>query len=161
MSYNLCILMGNVTRDPELKFTPNGTACCDFGIAVNKVFYNDAGDKKESVSFFDVVAWDKGAEWAKKYLKKGAAIHIQGELRQDQWEDKESGQKRSKVRIVAQKLTPCFSTWNDGHKPKDEDAAHTQAPNQRQAAPAAQSGARRPPPDPDGDAGDDNSEIPF
>jgi single-strand DNA-binding protein len=155
VSYNICIIMGNVTREIELRYTPRGTACADFGLAVNKVWFTESGEKKESVSFFDVAAWDKGAEWAAKHLVKGSAVLVEGELKQDTWEDKQTGEKRSKVKITARKLTPCFATWKDtGRQPKDEEAQRTDAPGRRPAA------LERPPADPDLDPVVED-DIPF
>lgn len=153
MSLNTVALMGNLTRDPEIRYTPKGTACADFGLAVNEVWFDDAGTKKENVCFVDVTAWEKGAEWAGKYLKKGSEVHITGKLKLDQWDDKQTGEKRSKLKVVAQKLTPTFGTWKDGRKPSDEHSERTQAPPQRPTS------APKPPADPDLDAPDDD--IPF
>lgn len=139
MSFNLVILCGNITRDIEVKFTKGGTAYCDFGIAVNKVYYDAKGEKKESVCFVDCVAWDKGAEWAGKHLKKGAEVHLMGELTLDQWEDKETGGKRSKLKVTVHKLTPTFGTWKDGEglRERTEEGTRTQSPgpSKREAPP--------------------------
>jgi len=113
MSLNVVLLIGNLTRDPEVRFTPKGVAVADFGLAVNEVWYNDKDEKQESVSFVDVTAWDRGAEWAQKHLKKGAEIALVGKLKMDSWEDKETGQKRTKIKVIAEKLTPTNSNfWN-------------------------------------------------
>lgn len=147
MSLNLVCLIGNLTRDPEIKYTPSGTACAEFGLAVNEVWFDEAGTKKESVCFVDCTAWKKGAEWAEKYLKKGAEVHITGRLKLDQWEDKETGGKRSKLKVTVDQFTPTFGTWKDGSKPRDEDAGSTRAPAQR-SKPAAQPKERDPDLDP-------------
>jgi single-strand DNA-binding protein len=101
-SYNHVVLVGNLTRDPELKFLPSGTALCEFAIAVNRR-WTDAktSEKKEEVSFFDCVVWAKGAEIFAKYMTKGKPCLIDGELRQERWEDKDGG-KRSRVKINVQ-----------------------------------------------------------
>lgn len=156
MSLNKVMLMGNLTRDPEIRYTPSGVACADFGLAVNEVWFDDSGAKKENVCFVDVTAWEKGAEWAEKYLKKGAEVHIEGKLKLEQWDDKQTGGKRSKLKVIAQKLTPTFGTWKDGgRKPSDENAGRTQAPPQRPPA-----GRSAPPRDPDLDP-DPDQDIPF
>lgn len=155
MSLNKVFLMGNLTRDPEIKYTPKGTACAGFGLAVNKVWFNDAGEKCEDVTFVDITAWAEGAEWAEKHLKKGSNIHIEGELKLDQWDDKQTGEKRSKLKVIARKFTPCFATWKDeGRRPSDEGSGRTQAPPQRPPT-----GRPAPPKDPDLDAPEDD--IPF
>jgi single-strand DNA-binding protein len=97
---NKVFLMGNLTRDPELRYTPNGTAVAGFGVAVNRRYTTKEGDRKEEVNFFEVEVWDKQAENCNEYLSKGRGILVEGRLRQDRWED-ESGNKRSKLKIVA------------------------------------------------------------
>ncbi|MGA1842936.1 MAG: single-stranded DNA-binding protein [bacterium] len=97
---NKVFLMGNLTRDPELRYTPNGTAVAGFGVAVNRRYTTKEGDKKEEVDFFDVEVWDKQAETCNEYLAKGSGVFVEGRLRQDRWED-EAGKKRSKLKIVA------------------------------------------------------------
>lgn len=101
-SVNKVIIVGNLTRDPELRYTPKGTACCEIGLAVNRKYKPEGGAVREEVTFLDVVIWDKRAEVVTKYLKKGAGIYIEGRLQMDSWEDKVTGQKRSKIRIVAE-----------------------------------------------------------
>lgn len=126
MSLNLVILIGNCTRDVELRYTPKGTACADFGLAVNRQFTNSNGEKSEKVTFVDITCWDRTAEFAQKHLKKGAEITVQGRLELDTWDDKQTGQKRSKLKVVAEQLTPTFGTWKDGKRaPSDEDAPRT------------------------------------
>lgn len=104
---NLVIIKGNLTRDPELKYTPKGTAITEFGVAINKTWTNDAGEKKEKVTFIDVKFWGKGGEVVAQYFTKGKPILIQGELDVEQWEDKATMQKRSKVVITAQSFEFC------------------------------------------------------
>jgi single-strand DNA-binding protein len=97
---NVVILKGNITRDPELKYTPNGIAVLDIGIAVNKTWTTEAGEKKEKVTFVDCRAWRGTAETVAKHFTKGKPILIQGELAQEEWEDKETGKKRRKTLIL-------------------------------------------------------------
>lgn len=97
--YNRVILIGNLTRDPELRFTPGGTAVAKFGLAVNRK-YTQNGEKKEEVTFVDIDAFGEQAETIGKYLKKGSPIFIEGRLKLDQWEDKQTQQKRSRLGIV-------------------------------------------------------------
>lgn len=97
---NRVFLMGNLTRDPELRYTPSGTAVANFGIAVNRRYTTKEGDRKEEVDFFDVEVWNKQAEYCNEYLVKGSGVLIEGRLKQDRWED-ESGNKRSKLKVVS------------------------------------------------------------
>src|SRR6202030_404574 len=96
-SFNKVILMGNLTRDPEVRYTPKGTAVAKIGLAVNHRWTNEAGEKKEEVTFVDVEAWGRQAETIGQYMTKGKPILIEGRLKLDSWDDKESGQKRSKM----------------------------------------------------------------
>ncbi len=97
---NKVILIGNVTRDPEIKYTPKGSAVTDLGLAVNRFYTTDSGEKREETTFVDVTLWGKTAELAGEFLKKGRPVYIEGRLQMDTWEDKQSGQKRSKLRVV-------------------------------------------------------------
>lgn len=101
-SVNNVVLLGNLTRDPELKYTQGGAAVCDLSVALN--YIRGKGDeKKEEVSFIDVTVFGKTAENAAEYLKKGRAVVVEGRLQQDRWEHE--GQKRSKVKVVGERLT--------------------------------------------------------
>lgn len=100
-SYNRIILMGHLTRDPELTYIQGGTAIAKFGLAVNRKFAGKDGEKKEEVDFFDIEAWEKQAENCNEYLKKGSGVLIEGRLKQERWEDKESGKQRSRIKVVA------------------------------------------------------------
>lgn len=98
-SYNKVILMGNLTRDPEVKYLPSGTAVANFGIAINERYTDrDSGEQRENVCFVDVEAWNRQAEIASEYLSKGSPIFIEGSLRFDSWETPE-GEKRSKLKV--------------------------------------------------------------
>jgi single-strand DNA-binding protein len=100
-SFNKVILLGNLTRDPEVRYTPKGTAVAELGMAVNRVYTTDGGEKREEVTFVDVTLWGRTAEIAGEYLKKGRPVFIEGRLQLDTWDDKQSGQKRSKLKVVA------------------------------------------------------------
>ncbi len=102
-SYNRVILMGNLTRDPEVKYSQGGSAIAKFSIAVNRR-YKAGDDLKEEVGFFDIVVFGKQAENCGEYLKKGRGVLVEGRLQQDRWEDKETGAKRSRVLVVAQSV---------------------------------------------------------
>jgi single-strand DNA-binding protein len=99
---NKVMLIGNVTRDPEIKYTPKGSAVTDLGIAVNRVFTPEGGERREETTFVDVTLWGRQAEIAGEYCKKGRSIYVEGRLQLDSWEDKTSGQKRSKLRVVGE-----------------------------------------------------------
>ena len=103
-SFNKVILLGNLTRDPEVRYTPKGSAVCDLGLAVNRVYTLDNGEKREEVTFVDVVLWARLAEIAGEYLKKGRPVFIEGRLQLDTWDDKTSGQKRSKLRVIGETM---------------------------------------------------------
>jgi len=102
MNYNHVTLAGNLTRDPELKYTPKGTAICAFTIAINRKWKSDSGEEKESVAFIDHKAFGKTAEAIAKYLKKGQPIFTVGRLDQENWDDKATGQKRSKLVVAVE-----------------------------------------------------------
>jgi len=145
---NHVTVIGNLVRDPELTYTTNGKAVCKFSIAVN----DDYGDKKVAY-FFDITAWGKSGENVNTYLKKGSKVGVGGKLQQDRWEDKDTGQKRSKVRITAhtvQFLTPKGDNGGGGGE------FHQSAENPSSASnpPPAPTGAQAPPPE-------DDSDIPF
>ncbi|GAB4153440.1 MAG: single-stranded DNA-binding protein [Planctomycetaceae bacterium] len=105
-SYNRVILMGNLTRDPQVRYTPNQTAVTDLGLAINRTWYDKAAQqKREEVTFVDVTLWGRQAEVAGEYLSKGRSVLIEGRLQLDQWDDRESGQKRSKLKVVCENMT--------------------------------------------------------
>jgi single-strand DNA-binding protein len=99
-NFNKVILAGNLTRDPELRYTPKGTAIARIGLAINRSWRTEAGEQKEEVTFVDVDAFGRQAETIGQYFKKGRPILIEGRLKYDAWEDKQSGQKKSKLGVV-------------------------------------------------------------
>ncbi len=101
-SLNKVFLMGNLTRDPDLRYTPSGQAVCDLGLAVNRRFVTN-GQERDETCFVDIVVWGKAAENTKQYLEKGAPVMVEGRLQYDQWED-QSGGKRSRLRVVADQV---------------------------------------------------------
>jgi len=103
-SFNKVILLGNLTRDPEVRYTPKGSAVCDLGVAVNHAYTTDSGEKREEATFVDVTFWGRTAEVAGEYLKKGRPVFIEGRLQLDSWEDKQSGQKRSKLKVIGETM---------------------------------------------------------
>jgi single-strand DNA-binding protein len=101
-SYNKVMLMGNLTRDPEVRYTPKGSAVADLALAVNRVYTAENGERREEVTYVDVTLWARTAEVAGQYLKKGSPVFIEGRLQMDTWEDKQTGQKRSKIKVVGE-----------------------------------------------------------
>ena len=97
---NKVMLIGNLTRDPELRVTPKGTAICTFSIAVNRKFKDDSGGEREEVTYVDIEAWGKSGENIAKYCTKGRPLFVEGRLRLDQWEDKTTKEKRSRMKVV-------------------------------------------------------------
>ncbi len=104
-SYNKVILVGNLTRDPEVRYTPSGTAVCDIGLAVNRQWYDKASnERKEETTFVDVTLWGRQAEVAGEYLSKGRSLLIEGRLQLDSWEDRETGKRRSKLKVIGEQM---------------------------------------------------------
>ena len=101
LNLNKVMLAGNLTRDPQVRFFANERAVADFGLAINRKFKTNDGQQKEEVTFVDIECWGRTAELAGQYLTKGSPAYIEGHLKLDQWDDKESGKKRSKIKIVA------------------------------------------------------------
>jgi single-strand DNA-binding protein len=99
---NRVLLIGNLTRDPELRYTPKGIPIADIGVAVNRKWTDESGAKKEEVTFVDVTLWGRPAEIAQQYLRKGNPVFIEGRLQLDTWEH--NGQKHSRLRVIAQNL---------------------------------------------------------
>ena len=100
--FSKAIITGNLTRDPELRSTPNGASVCGFSVAVNRVYKDSNGEQKEDVSYIDCSAWGRLGEMISQYAKKGSAVLVSGRLDQRSWEDKNGGGKRSRVEIVAE-----------------------------------------------------------
>lgn len=156
-NYNKVLLMGNLTRDPELKYTPKGTAIVEIGLAINRKWKSETGEAKEDVTFVDVSAFGRTAEVIAQYLKKGRPIMIEGRLKFDQWDDKQTGQKRSKLRVVCE----SFEFLDSGNRGADGGPpAAAAAP--RPARPAAAPGAPAPAPEPvDADGPPESDDVPF
>lgn len=147
-SFNKVILLGNLTRDPEVRYTPKGSAVCDLAIAVNRQYTLESGEKREEVTYVDVVLWSRLAEIAGEYLKKGRPVFIEGRLQMDTWDDKQTGQKRSKLRVIAETMQLL------GGRPAS-GAAEAGA-EERLARPS-----KTTPPPPSATAEPDDDEIPF
>ena len=112
--FNKVVLMGNLTRDPETRTTPNGQSVTSFSLAVNRTWRNANGENQESVSYIDCVAWGKPGEIIAQYVSKGRPLLVSGRLDQRSWDDKESGQKRSKVEVVVEDFNFIGGQSGDG-----------------------------------------------
>jgi single-strand DNA-binding protein len=154
-SYNKVHLLGNLTRDPEVKYTPKGTAVCDLGLAINDSYKAQDGTIKETVTYVDVEVWGRTAENCKQYLTKGRSVFVEGQLRLDQWE--QDGQKRSKLKVRA--LTVQFlgggGQGGGGGGARSGGEPRSATSSGRTAAPASSVAEDRPPPPSDED------DIPF
>lgn len=124
---NLVVIKGNLTRDPELRYTPKGTAIANISIAVNEVWYNEQKEKQEKVHFFEVDCWGNRAETVAQYFHKGKPILVTGKLKLEQWDDKETGQKRSKVKIVMDAFDFCGDTKAGDQRTKTGEGAQPDA----------------------------------
>src|SRR5450432_4914347 len=149
-SYNKVFLLGNLTRDPEVRYTPKGSAVADLGIAVNRQYTLDTGEKREEVTYVDVTFWGRTAEVAGEYLKKGRSVFIEGRLQMDTWDDKQTGQKRSKLKVVAEGMQLL------GSRP-DSEGGSRPAPGKG----AARTPAPKEPVDPDLEPPAEEDDIPF
>jgi single-strand DNA-binding protein len=137
-SFNKVILAGNLTRDPELRYTPKGTAVCKFGLAISRNWTNEAGERKEDVTFVDVDAFGRQAEVVAQYMKKGRPFLVEGRLKLDQWDDKQTGQKRSRLGVVLESFSFIDSKSGDGGSATSEPSRPK--PAAPPAAPTDESG---------------------
>jgi single-strand DNA-binding protein len=154
---NKVMLMGNLTRDPEIKYTPKGTAIAEFGLAVNRNYTTESGEKREEVTFVDIEAFGRLAEIIGEYCKKGRPLFIEGRLKLDQWDDKQSGQKRSKLRVIADNMQLLGSRdGGAGGEGASAPSGESRGAPQQRRAPAS---PPRPPADPDLDVQADD--VPF
>lgn len=130
---NLVIIKGNITRDPELRYLQNGTAIASISVAVNRKWKGQDGELKEEVTFVDVDAWGRQAETVAQYFGKGSPIIVSGRLKQDTWEDKQTGQKRSKMKVVLSSFEFC----GDTKRPAGTGEAPQHAPDHEAPQPDA------------------------
>jgi single-strand DNA-binding protein len=133
-SFNRVILAGNLTRDPELRYTPKGMAIAKIGLAINRTWKNEAGETKEEVTFVDVDSFGRQAEVIAQYFRKGKPILLEGRLRLDQWDDKQTGQKRSKLGVVLEGFS-FVDSRGDGAGDNGSQSARPPAP--KTAAPGS------------------------
>lgn len=172
---NKVFLMGNLTRDPELRYTPGGSAVTDLGLAVNRSWTSKDGERKEDTLFIDVTVWDRQAETCCQYLKKGRPIHVEGSLKMESWEDKTTGEKRSKIKVLADRVQFLDRRDESGSGMSEGDSAPpAREPSPRRGpasaeargpsngpargfSPPGRPTAPRPPVEPEGD----DEDIPF
>jgi single-strand DNA-binding protein len=150
--YNKVILIGNLTRDPELRYTPKGVAIAKIGLAVNRTWRNEAGESKEEVTFIDVDAFGRQAETLAQYLKKGSPLMVEGRLKLDQWDDKQTGQKRSRMGVTLE----GFQFLGGGNR-NEGGGSDAPAPRSRPAPSAPKTSDS---PDSDGPPPEDD-DVPF
>jgi single-strand DNA-binding protein len=181
---NKVFLMGRLTFDPELRYAPSGSAVTELRLAINRVWTGRDGDRKEESLFIDVTVWDRQAENCCQFLKKGSQIHIEGALKMDTWDDKTTGEKRSKIKVLADRVQfldrrsdagggPAGSSDQEYSAPpaRDRDQAPrrgpagppegrgpSNGPTRGYGNPGASPASRRPPAESDADPDDD---IPF
>jgi single-strand DNA-binding protein len=122
MAFNKVILMGNLTRDPELRSTTSGSSVTSFALAVNRTWNNAQGERQEETSFIDCEAWGRTGETIAKYVSKGRQLLVSGRLRQDTWQDKDTGKNRSTLRVVVEE----FSFVSDGSRGGSSSASSSQ-----------------------------------
>lgn len=176
---NKVILVGNLTRDPDARRTNSGTSLCKLGLAVNRRFRTQGGEQREETVFVDIDVWGRSADFCRDYLKRGASVFVEGRLRMDSWEDKATGQQRSKLLVVAENVQ-SLGTRDGGSQPQG-DSGYSQgvqqqpqqnggwnnAPQQQQAPvpPPFPNPSQDQPLSPEGDAFDVSDEsiddIPF
>ncbi|MBE34184.1 MAG: single-stranded DNA-binding protein [Opitutaceae bacterium] len=137
-NFNKVYLIGNLTRDPELRVTPKGTAICQFGLAVNRQFKDESGSVRDETTFVDIEAWGRQGETISKYCTKGRPLFVEGRLKFDQWEDKTSGQKRSKLKVVLEGFQ-FLGGRGDGEGQGQGEGAYS-APNPERNAPPVRGG---------------------
>lgn len=161
-NFNKVIIVGNCTKDPEIRYTPKGTALVEMSIAVNNNYTTASGEKREETDFFEIVFWGKLAEIVSEYVEKGKPILVSGKLKQETWEDKETHKKRSKITIVAEEMQ-LLGSKEGSRTPSREPEGRSSG---RQESRPAQRGERpqpppsnKPPVDPDLDV--ESDDIPF
>lgn len=157
-SVNKVILVGNCTRDPEVRYTPKGTAVTDLGLAMNRHYSSDGGEKREETTFVDVTLWGRQAEVAGEYLKKGRPVYIEGRLQMDSWDDKNSGQKRTKLKVVGEQMQLLGGRegggGGGGGSSQQGNTTDSAPPQQEQQGGGDNDGAQF-------TSGDDDDDIPF
>ena len=126
-SLNKTLLIGNLTRDVDLKYLPSGVPVANFGLAINRAYTNSDGEKVEDACFVEVVAWNRLAEVCSEYLAKGRPVFVEGRLQMDTWEQ-EDGQKRSRLKVVAQNVQFLGGAKADSEASSDQEPADDEVP---------------------------------
>jgi len=152
-SVNKVILIGRLGRDPELKYTPSGAPVAKFSLATDEVFKDRSGEQQKHTEWHNIVAWNKLAEICGEYLTKGKQVYIEGSIRSRQWDDKQTGAKRTAYEIVAQKMTML------GSKAESERVVSDRAPSDR--APSERPAEPEPASEPAAEPEITDSDIPF
>lgn len=150
-SLNKVLLIGNLTRDPEIRQTPGGSTVCRLGLATNRRFKSQSGEMKEETTFVDVTVWGVRGDALARYLKKGDPIFIDGRLTLEQWNDKQSGEKRTRMSVTAEDWQ-FVSSRGDGARGAGRGDRSESAPGPGAAAPAAMD---------DESSAEGSSEVPF
>jgi len=160
---NKVMLIGNLTRDPDVRYTPKGTAVADIGMAINRYYSADSGERREETTFVDVTLWGRQAEVAGQYLKKGRPVYIEGRLQLDSWDDKTTGQKRTKLKVVGEQMQ-LLGGREGGGGGGDESYSSSGGGGgggyERQDTPPPRP-QRQTPSDPDLEADPEEDDIPF
>lgn len=128
---NHVTLMGNMTREPQLKYTPSGTAVLEIGLAVNRVWYDNQNQKQEETTFVDITFWARAAENINQYVHKGDPLYVEGRLSLDQWQDKQTGQNRQKLKVVGEKFQ-LLGNRNGGQQGGNQQQGNGQQQGQQQ-----------------------------
>ena len=163
---NKVMLIGNLTRDPEIKYAPKGSAVADIGLAINRNYTLENGEKREETTFVDVVLWSRLAELAGQYLKKGRSVYIEGRLQLDSWDDKQTGQKRTKMRVVGE-VMQFLGGPREGGSGSSEGGGEegggggSSRPARPQSGSSRPPAAKKPPVDPDLEPSSEEDDIPF
>jgi single-strand DNA-binding protein len=153
-SFNRVIVAGNLTRDPELRYTPKGSAVAKIGLAVNRTWKTESGETKEEVTFIDIEAWGRQAEVIAQYMRKGRPLLVEGRLKLDTWEDKNTHQKQSKLKVVLESFSFIDSKGTDaGPVPPSAEAPRRPAPPSPSKPPE--------PPEAGEGAGPEEDDVPF
>ena len=153
-NFNKVILAGNLTRDPELRYTPKGMAVAKLGLAINRTWKSEAGESKEEVTFVDIDAWGRHAEVIAQYMRKGRPILIEGRLKLDTWEDKNTHQKVSKLKVVLESFSFIDTKGAEGAASPASAPAGEAA---RRPAPSPKPAAAQP----DGEPPPEEDDVPF
>jgi single-strand DNA-binding protein len=152
-NFNKVILAGNLTRDPELRYTPKGTAVAKLGMAINRTWKTETGESKEEVCFVDVDVFGRQAEVIAQYMRKGRPLLVEGRLKLDTWEDKNTKQKQSKLKVVLESFSFIDSKGDGG-------GGAPEAPRRPAAAPAAPTAAKPSEPS-EGEPPIEEDDVPF